>query len=251
LNRLNTFSVNTDPLLRQLVPAAEQLSPTLQAIARLSPEAETFFKGLLPVINESSSGFTAFRKLFRDQFPPLLRAAQPFIRNINPLLTGLGQYRRELAASMGNVAAATNAVHIGSNEKQVHYLRVMGPFTPESLATLPSRRTTNRTNAYIQPGSSKSLASGLLSFETRQCGGSFSASLNPNTPNEKTFNERTEGKVDKATDFFNRLKLYSFANQEHTTTVPAPGCTAQVPFEPIFGNGRPPTTYQHTFEQGG
>jgi len=27
---------------------------------------------LLPVIKESSSGFTAFRKLFRDQFPPLL-----------------------------------------------------------------------------------------------------------------------------------------------------------------------------------
>jgi virulence factor Mce-like protein len=251
LNRLRTFSVNTDPLLRQLVPAAEQLSPTLQSIARLSPEAESFFKGLLPVINESSSGFTAFRKLFRDQFPPLLRATQPFIRNINPLLTGLGQYKRELAASMGSVAAATNAVHIGSNEKQVHYLRVMGPFTPESLATLPSRRTTNRTSAYIQPGSSKSLASGLLSFETRQCGGSFSASLNPNTPNEKAFNERTEGKVEKATDLFNRLKLYSFANQEHTTTVPAPGCTAQVPFAPIFGSGRPPTTYQHTFEQGG
>ena len=53
---------------------------------------------------------------------------------------------------MANVAAATNAVHIGSTEKQVHYLRVMGPFTPESLATMPGRRTTNRTSAYIQPG---------------------------------------------------------------------------------------------------
>src|SRR5262249_40370984 len=127
LNRLRTFSVNTDPLVRQLVPAAEQLSPTLQTIARISPEAESFFKGLLPVINESSSGFAAPRRLSRDQSPPLLRATQPFIRNINPLLTGLGQYKRELAASMANVAAATNAVHVGSNEKQVHYLRVMGP----------------------------------------------------------------------------------------------------------------------------
>ncbi len=169
LDRLRTFSVNTDPLMRQLVPAAEQLSPTLIALAKFSPEAEGFFKGLLPVINESSSGFTAFRKLFRDQFPPLLRASRPFIRNINPILTGLGQYRRELAASLANVAAATNAVHIGSNSKQIHYLRVMGPFTPESLATMPGRRTTNRTNAYIQPGSSESLATGLLSFETRQC----------------------------------------------------------------------------------
>jgi ABC-type transporter Mla subunit MlaD len=251
LDRLRTFSVNTDPLLRQLVPAAEELSPTLISLAKFSPEAEGFFKGLLPVIDESSSGFTAFRKLFRDQFPPLLRAAQPFLRNINPILTGLGQYKRELAAAMANVAAATNAVHIGSNEKQLHYLRVLGPFAPESLATLPTRRTTNRTSAYIQPGSSKSLATGLLSFETRQCGGSFNAALNPNTPNETAFNERTEGKVDKATDLFNRLRQYAFANQDNTTTVPAPGCTAQAPFEPIFGGGRPATTYQHTFEQGG
>jgi virulence factor Mce-like protein len=251
LDRLRVFSVNTDPLMRQLVPAAEELSPTLIAIANLSPEAEGFFKGLLPVINESSTGFPAARKLFRDQFPPLLRAADPFLRNLNPVITSLGQYKRELAASMANVAAATNALHIGSNEKQIHYLRVMGPFTPDSLATLPSRRTSNRTSAYIQPGSSKSLATGLLSFETRQCGSSFSASLNGNTPNEKAFNERTEGNVAKANDFFLRLRQFAFANQDSTTTVPAPGCNSQAPFEPIFGNGRPATTYQHTFAQGG
>ena len=251
LDRLRVFSVNTDPLMRQLVPAAEQLSPTLIAIANLSPEAEGFFKGLLPVIDKSSSGFSAARKLFRDQFPPLLRAADPFLRNLNPVITSLGQYKRELAASMANVAAATNALHIGSNEKQIHYLRVMGPFTPDSLATLPTRRTSNRTSAYIQPGSSKSLATGLLSFETRQCGSSFSASLNGNTPNEKAFNERTEGNVAKANDFFLRLRQFAFANQDSTTTVPAPGCNSQAPFEPIFGNGRPATTYQHTFEQGG
>ncbi len=251
LDRLRVFSVNTDPLVRQLVPAAEQLSPTLIALARFSPEAEGFFKGLLPVIDESSTGFPALRKLFRDQFPPLLRAVDPFLRNVNPVLTSLGQYRRELAASMANVAAATNAVHIGSNQKQIHYLRLMGPFTPDSLATLPTRRTSNRTSAYIQPGSSKSLATGLLSFETRQCGGSFSASLNGNTPNETAFNERTQGDVAKATDLFSRLRQYAFANQDSTTTVPAPGCTAQAPFEPIFGSGRPATTYQHTFEQGG
>ena len=251
LDRLRVFSINTDPLMRQLVPAAEELSPTLIALARFSPEAEGFFKGLLPVIDESSTGFPALRKLFRDQFPPLLRAVDPFLRNVNPVLTSFGQYRRELAASAANVAAATNLVHIGSSEKQINYLRVMGPFTPDSLATLPTRRTSNRTNAYIQPGSSKSLPTGLLSFETRQCGGSFSASLNANTPNEPAFNERTQGDVAKATDLFSRLRQYAFANQDSTTTVPAPGCTAQAPFEPIFGSGRPATTYQHTYEQGG
>ncbi len=251
LDRLRTFSVNTDPLMRQLVPAAEELSPTLIALAKFSPEAKGFFEGLLPVIDESSTGFPALRKLIRDEFPPLLRAVDPFLRNLNPIIAGLGLYKRELAATMANVAAATNAVHIGSTGKQIHYLRLMGPFAPESLATFANRRTTNRTSAYIQPGSSLKLARGLLNFETRQCGGSFAASLNPNTPNEAAFNERTEGKVDKATDFFSRLRLYAFANQDSTTTVPAPGCGAQAPFEPIFGSGRPATSYQHTFEQGG
>ena len=32
LERLRTFAVNTDPLMKQLVPAAEQLSPTLIAL---------------------------------------------------------------------------------------------------------------------------------------------------------------------------------------------------------------------------
>jgi phospholipid/cholesterol/gamma-HCH transport system substrate-binding protein len=246
LDRLRTFSVNTDPLVRQLVPAAEELSPTLIALAKFSPEAKGFFEGLLPVIDRSSTGFQAFRKLFRDEFPPLLRAADPFLRNLNPIITGIGQYKRELAASMANVAVATNAIHPGASGERLHYLRVMGPFAPESLATFANRRTTNRTSAYIQPGSSKSLATGLLSFETRQCGGSFAASLNANTPNEPAFHERTEG-----TDLFNRLRLYAFANQDSTTTVPAPVCAAQAPFEPIFGGGRPPTAYQHTFEQGG
>jgi phospholipid/cholesterol/gamma-HCH transport system substrate-binding protein len=250
LDRLRTFAVETDPLMRQLVPAAEELSPTLIALSRFAPEAEGFFEGLLPVIANSADGFPALRKLLRDEFPPLLRAADPFLRNLNPIITGLGLYRRELTGAMANVAAATNAVHIGSTGQRINYLRVMGPFTPESLATFANRRTTNRTSAYIQPGSSRRLAQGLLNFETRQCTNGFSASLNGNTPNEPAFNQRTEGNVDKAKDFFARLRLYAFANQDSTATVPAPGCGAQAPFEPIFGSGGP-TVYQHTFEQGG
>ena len=46
MNRLKAFAVNADPLMRQLVPAAEQLSPTLIAFAKLAPEAKGFFEGL-------------------------------------------------------------------------------------------------------------------------------------------------------------------------------------------------------------
>jgi len=249
LERLRTFAVNTDPLMKQLVPAAEELSPTLIALSKFAPQARGFFEGLLPVISRSSSGFPALRKLFRDQFPPLLRAVDPFLRNLNPILTGLDLYKHEITATMANAAAATNAVHLGATGKRLNYLRLLGPLTPETVATYPGRLAINRTSAYSQPLSGRRLSRGLLNFETRQCGTGIAAALDPDTPNEEAFNERTEGDVGKATNFFERLKYYAFADQEGTATVPAPGCGAQAPFKPIYGS-EAPTIYQHTFEQG-
>src|SRR5262249_49805605 len=63
LNRLKTFAINTDPLMRQLVPAAEQLSPTLVAFGKLAPESKAFFNGLAPVIAHAPMGFAAARRL--------------------------------------------------------------------------------------------------------------------------------------------------------------------------------------------
>jgi phospholipid/cholesterol/gamma-HCH transport system substrate-binding protein len=248
-DRLREFALNSDPLFRQLVPAAEQLSPTLVAFSNLAPQAKGFFEGLETVIDRAPSGFPALRKFLRSDFPVLLRALDPFLRNLNPILTGLGLYKREVTSLMGNVAAATNAVHLSSQGKQIHYLRLLGPLGPETLATYPNRTTTNRNNAYAQPGAFNRLAKGLLSFDTRQCGSGITATLDSNAPNEKAFNERTGGDVAKATNFFNRLKHYAFAEQQSSSSIPAPGCEQQAPFQPIYGSG-PATTYQHTFEQG-
>jgi hypothetical protein len=150
---------------------------------------------------------------------------------------------------MGNVAAATNAVHLSAAGEQTHYLRLLGPLGPETLATYPNRTTTNRNSAYSRPLASKRLARGLLNFDTRQCSSGITATLNPNTPNESAFNDRTGGDVKKATNFFERLKRYAFAEQVSSATIPAPGCSPQAPFEPIYGSG-PSTIYQQTFEQG-
>jgi phospholipid/cholesterol/gamma-HCH transport system substrate-binding protein len=248
-NRLKEFALNSDPLFRQLVPAAKQLSPTLVAFSNLAPQAKGFFGGLETVIDRAPSGFPALRKFLRGDFPVLLRALDPFLRNLNPILTGLGLYKREVTSLMGNVSAATNAVHLSSQGKQIHYLRLLGPFGPESLAAYPNRTTTNRNNAYPQPGAYGRLAKGLLSFDTRQCSSGITATLDSNTPNEKAFNERTGGDVAKATNFFNRLKHFAFAEQQSSSSIPAPGCEPQAPFQPIYGSG-PATTYQHSFEQG-
>src|SRR4029077_20160070 len=163
--------------------------------------------------------------------------------------TGFGLYKREVTSLLGNVTAATNAVHLSSAGEQIHYLRLLGPFGPESLAAYPNRTTTNRNSAYSQRGAYSRLAKGLLSFDTRQCSAGITATLDPNTPNEPAFNQRTNGDVKQATDFFNRLKHYPFSAQSSSASIPAPGRSSQAPFKPIYGSG-PATTYQHTFEQG-
>jgi ABC-type transporter Mla subunit MlaD len=246
LERLEAFSLNATPLMRQLVPAARELSPFLIAFSRFAPQAKGYFEGFAPVIARAPRAFPALRRIFRDDFPPFLRALDPFFRNLNPLLTGLNLYRREITGVMANIAATFNAVALTPSGNQVHYLRSLATLGPETLATYPNRLTANRASAYSQPGASRGLASGLPSFETRQCSSGIAATLDPNTPNDPDFNSRTGGNVEDATSLFERLKLYAFANQDSSGSIPAPGCVQQAPFAPIGKSGAP-TTYQQTF----
>jgi phospholipid/cholesterol/gamma-HCH transport system substrate-binding protein len=263
LNRLKDFSINADPLMRQLVPAAEQLSPTLVAFGKLAPEAKGLFEGLGPVIARAPTGFPALRKLFRDQFPPLLRAVDPFLRNLNPVLVGLNLYKRNFTSFFANVAAASNAVLTPRTrtESGQNSLRAMVNLNPETVATYPSRLTINRNSAYSPPEWAKGLLAGLPSLVTTQCSSGFSATLPAEPWKDATFQEAIPRKIakpgeteakkaeDEAKSFFERLKETAFAGQEGTATVPAPACTQQAPIKSIYGSDS--TLYQHTFEKTG
>jgi ABC-type transporter Mla subunit MlaD len=260
LDRLKGFSLNADPLMRQLVPAAEQLSPTLIALSKLAPESKAFFEGLGPVIKHAPSGFSALRKIFRDEFPPLLRALDPFLRNLNPILVGFKLYKREVTAFFGNLAATFNGTLPAEGEaEQPHFLRAMGPMNPETLSTYPSRLAINRTSAYSPPKWAEGLIEGLPSFNTRQCTTGIVATLNPKSAESAAFQERAaatkgEGSVaprtqaENAKILFEHIQRYAFATQTSTAAIGAPPCKQQAPFEPIYGTG-PSTQYQHTFEQ--
>ncbi|HSK50186.1 MAG TPA: MlaD family protein [Solirubrobacterales bacterium] len=272
LERLRSFSVEATPVMQQLVPAAEQLSPTFIAFSKLAPEAKGFFEGFAPVIARAPEAFPALRKLFRDEFPPLLRALDPFLRNLNPILTGLNFYKHEVTSLFGNLAAATNAILPTVNERgeKNHYLRVMGPLNPGSVSTYAERVLGERSSAYSPPLWASGLASGLPSFDARQCTSGANVTLNPASAESEVFKERTrtfqenndrkaaeleaEGRPatrrNEAQEFFNRLKSYAFAEQTSSAALPAPNCTQQAPFDPIGRDGAP-KIYQQTFEQAG
>jgi phospholipid/cholesterol/gamma-HCH transport system substrate-binding protein len=262
-SRLKGFSEEADPLMKQLVPAAEELSPTLIALSKLAPESKALFEGLGPVIKRAPDGFAAFRKLFRDEFPPLLRALDPFIRNLNPILVGLNLYKSDLTAFFGNLAATLHGELVETGHP--HYLRVVGGMNPETLSTYPRRLTINRNSPYSPPKWAEGLVAGLPSFDTRQCTTGIVAKLNPEDATNPAFQERaipTEGKgplgepdpsknksqEENAKLLFERIQQYAFAGKTSTSEIAAPACKQQRPFEPIYGSG-PSTQYQHTFEQ--
>jgi phospholipid/cholesterol/gamma-HCH transport system substrate-binding protein len=256
-HRLKEFSVEADPLMRQLVPAAEQLSPTLISLSKLAPESKAFFEGLGPVIKRAPSGFEALRTIFADEFPPLLRALDPFIRNLNPILTGLKLYRPEVAAFFGNLAATFSGELPPQAEGETehpHYLRVIGGMNPETLSTYPRRLGINRKSAYSPPKWAEDLVNGALpGFGTQQCTTGIVAILNPESGKSETFKERsiqTEKKSveENAEELFKRVKEYAFAGKNSTAEIAAPTCKQQSTFKPIYGTG-PSTQYQHTFEQ--
>jgi phospholipid/cholesterol/gamma-HCH transport system substrate-binding protein len=272
--RLQGFATNADPLSKQLVPVAEELSPTLIKFGELAPEAKKLFEALPPVIKEAPTGFPALRKLFRDDFPPLLRSSEPFVRNLNPLVTGLNLYKHELTATVGNLAAASHGrlpVENAAGEN-LRYLRVMGPINAETLATYPDRLNINRNSPYSPPGWAELLKNGALpSYDTRQCSAGASVTLNPDTATSQAFLERvppTKSKYNTETnkqetvtltpeerqkeseELLNYLKQYAFGGQSGTAGAPAPSCNQQESFKSINGNGEK-TQYQHTFEQTG
>jgi phospholipid/cholesterol/gamma-HCH transport system substrate-binding protein len=264
VDRLQGFAVNADPLSRQLVPVAEQLSPTFIKLGELAPEAQKLFEALPAVEREAPSGFPALRKLFRDDFPPLLRAADPFVRNFNPLVTGLGLYKREVTAFFGNLAAATNSELTETNAagQKIHFLRTMGPINAESLSSYPSRLALNRNSAYREPGWAEEILHGLPSFNTANCTSGLTAEIESSTATNPAFLERVrrfkengeeftaEERAVKAEELLSRLKKYALAEGSSTADAPTPACRQQQKIESIYGNGEK-TQYQHTFEQTG
>jgi phospholipid/cholesterol/gamma-HCH transport system substrate-binding protein len=238
LVRLDRFSAEADPLVRQLRPAARELSPTLVAAGNLAPELEGFFVALRPAIDVSRRGFGALRRVLNDDLPPLLGRLKPFLDNLTPILEAARLYRHEITAFLGNAAAATNAVGPGARGP-IHYLRTTSPLNPGSLAAYPRRLTTNRTNPYVKPLGYKKIGSGgLESFETRQCTGGLDLTLT---------NESDTGfSIDP--DLFERLKLFAFGGQTQSSAVPAPRCRQQGPYRSIGGSFNELSRYLHVRE---
>ncbi len=249
LERLDTFAGDTDALITQLRPVARELSGTLEQTADLAPHLERFFDGLLTVNKRAKSGFSSLRTVIDDQLPPPLARIDSYLTELIPIVQTLNRYRGETTAALGNLSAATNAANIdATGTKRTKYLRTTQVFAPESLASLPSRYTGNRSNAYVKAGAYTKLAKALDSFLTAQCTSGLSGiTLTPGAPGDLPPVVPTEG----SPSFFEAIQDYAYGGAPNTNSnnIPAPRCDLQPGSKSIGGPPSESTTYPHTRAQ--
>jgi virulence factor Mce-like protein len=158
LARLKTFAVNTDPLLKELIPVARNLGPTLEAVKTLSPDLRHLFTNLNPLITVSRTGLPATRDVLNGA-TPLLGALGPFLEQLNPILTWLSLHQQLISDFISNGAtsvAAKSTVYGGAGltcggVPCGHYLRQFAPNGPESSQFYTTRDANNRGNTYPPP----------------------------------------------------------------------------------------------------
>ena len=149
LARLQTFSTNTDPLVRDLIPVARDLGPTLRDVKAFAPDLRNTFVNLDPLITASKTGLPALRD-FLNGLQPLLGALDPFLEQLNPILQYLEVYQLQTAQFLGNPGTGISA-NIQTPDGLGHYLRQFSPAGSESLAVYRNRTANNRGNAYLGP----------------------------------------------------------------------------------------------------
>jgi virulence factor Mce-like protein len=171
LARLKTFSVNTEPLIRDLEPVLDDLQPTLVSLRRLSPDLENLFHNVDPLITAGDKGLPALSRILRG-LDPTLAATGPFLQQLNPLLRYL-EFNQTKVSSFFNIGpSALGGIRatVPGSPSNGHVLPQIIMFGSESLPAL-TRGKANRGNAYLRPNSRPDPSALILpSFDCNQSG---------------------------------------------------------------------------------
>jgi len=155
LLRLDEFQADTRPLIQELLPVANDISPTLDSVRRLSPNLESLFRKLDPLIDASADGLPALERFLGPEgLRPVLDALDPFLANLNPALRYLAAYRKSAADFLigpSIALAGTTNVAPPNAPAPRHYLKQLGYTSNEALSIYPERVAQNRGNAYFPP----------------------------------------------------------------------------------------------------
>ncbi len=172
LARVGTFSLNAEPLLRDLDPVLDDLQPTLASLHEVAPDLENLFDNLDPLIDAGDDGLPALSRTLRG-LDPTLAAAGPFLRQVNPLLRFLELNQVRMTDFMSTPAATLGGIRstLPDSKSNGHVLPQIIMAGPETLPSL-TRGAGERGNAYpasnIRPDPQAQI---LPSFDCTRAGG--------------------------------------------------------------------------------
>lgn len=223
LATLHGFVNRTDPLVRQLTPAFEELSATFIATEKLAPDLLALVTGLGSAQTAGVKGLPAVDAFLGD-LAPFLGALDPALAQLNPFFQYVGTYPNDFTAFFANSVAATNATQpdLADPRGKANILRTTNPISPEMLAAYPQRLQMNRPNAYPFPRATLKLADlgnasgGPPVFKSSQCSIGPVPQLAPSTA-------ALVGQVQ--TD-----RILHFVFRDDPSNVPSPRCIQQGKF---------------------
>jgi virulence factor Mce-like protein len=164
--RLETFAINTQPLVEELKPVADNLGPTITDLSALSPDLTRFFVRVRPVIRTAPDTLPHAARFLRGA-RPVFEALHPFLQELNPILSFLNFDQQIVAHFLVNGAAALNYKING--EPNTHMLPQLGIINGKSLSLQQgSIPDWVRGNAYVQPNT-YDRAIPLGSIESASC----------------------------------------------------------------------------------
>src|SRR5207244_12971154 len=128
----------THPLVRKLLPVANDISPTLRSVRRLSPHLRSLFIDLGPLIQAAKTGLPSTSK-FIANLRPVLGALDPFLANLNPVVSYLKDFRTEITNFLTGPPQGFSTLGNANGQPAPRYsLRVVRYFSPETLPLYPT-----------------------------------------------------------------------------------------------------------------
>jgi virulence factor Mce-like protein len=173
LARLETFSINTHPLVNDLKPVADNLGPTVRDLGALAPDLETFFRRLPPVIRDSNVDLPAAAKFLRGAAPVFV-GLHVFLPQLNPILSYWNFDQDRIAHFLATNGSADHyKVAPQVNGVPGYALGQFGINGPESIMLRTQRPSNERGNAYLAPNAyNRAVPLGAIeSFDCNPSGG--------------------------------------------------------------------------------
>jgi phospholipid/cholesterol/gamma-HCH transport system substrate-binding protein len=168
LNAVGHTLALAGPSVATLRRSAPLLRPALQDVISLSGPALVLLHAAPRLVRDSLTALPAIAR-FNRAFKPAVDELLPAVRQIIPVISFIGGYRRELVSAMSNLAASLQAQAPANTDGypdragSASYLRSVSVVGNETPFGQSIREPTNRSNPYFSPGELSNLPHGLQS----------------------------------------------------------------------------------------